>query len=215
MSEPSVFFETFPVGLLGCNCTVAGDRSTGQGLVIDPGEEVGRILARLAHHRVRLAQILVTHAHIDHIGGALRLKQETGAPIFFSQHDLPMLDIMDEQAGWLGVATPATAPPDASAEDGMQVGLPTLRAEVLHTPGHTPGSICLHFPGQQILFAGDTLFAGTVGRTDLPGGDARRLLRSIAERLLPLPENTVVVPGHGPSTTLGQERETNPFLLRL
>ena len=116
------------------------------------------------------------------------------------------------QAGWLGIATPEVSPPDASAEDGLAVGLATLPAEVLHTPGHTPGSICLLFPKQDLLLAGDTLFAGSIGRTDLPGGDPRQILRSLRERLLVLPDSTRVLPGHGPETTIGEERQSNPFL---
>jgi len=116
------------------------------------------------------------------------------------------------QAGWLGVPTPQVAPPDASAEDGLTIGLATLPAQVLHTPGHTPGSICLLFPDHHLLLAGDTLFAGSIGRTDLPGGDGQQILKSLRERLLVLPDSTHVVPGHGPETTIGEERQSNPFL---
>jgi glyoxylase-like metal-dependent hydrolase (beta-lactamase superfamily II) len=119
---------------------------------------------------------------------------------------------MEIQAGWLGIPTPKVAPPDASADDGLTVGLATLPAEVIHTPGHTPGSICLLFPQQHLLLAGDTLFAGSIGRTDLPGGDGRQILRSLRDRLLVLPDATRVLPGHGPNTTIGEERQSNPFL---
>jgi glyoxylase-like metal-dependent hydrolase (beta-lactamase superfamily II) len=159
-----------------------------------------------------LKQIIVTHAHIDHIGGAAQLKRATGAPVLFNQQDLPLVAMLDVQAGWLGVATPEKATLDESAEEGLAAGIPGLEAGVIHTPGHTPGSICLYFPKQELLLAGDTLFAGSVGRTDLPGGNSRDLLRSIHTRLMPLPENTLVVPGHGEETTLGEERESNPFL---
>jgi hydroxyacylglutathione hydrolase len=123
-----------------------------------------------------------------------------------------LLAMMDMQAGWLGVPTPQVAPPDASAEDGLTIGLATLPAQVLHTPGHTPGSICLFFPDHHLLLAGDTLFAGSIGRTDLPGGDGRQILQSLRERLLVLPDSTRVLPGHGPETTIGEERQSNPFL---
>jgi glyoxylase-like metal-dependent hydrolase (beta-lactamase superfamily II) len=131
-----------------------------------------------------------------------------------NQQDLGLLGMMQMQAGWLGVPTPEVAPPDASAEDGLAVGLATLPAQVLHTPGHTPGSICLlfHFNDQHLLLAGDTLFAGSIGRTDLPGGDGQQILRSLRDRLLVLPDATRVVPGHGPETTIGEERQSNPFL---
>lgn len=208
--------ETFPVGLLACNCTLLGDLSTGEAIVVDPGLAVrggpAEILARLQAHGLKLKQILITHAHIDHVGGALALKQATGAPILMHQADLPLLAMMEMQAGWLGIAPPPVAPPDASAEDGMRVGLATLPGDVLTTPGHTPGSLCVHFPQAQLLLAGDTLFAGSIGRSDLPGGDGARILRSIQARLLPLPETTLVIPGHGEETTIGQERESNPFL---
>ncbi|HEX3438648.1 MAG TPA: MBL fold metallo-hydrolase [Pseudacidobacterium sp.] len=207
-----MILETFPVGLLQCNCTILGDESTGDAMVIDPGDNIPEILARLAKHKLNLKQIVVTHAHIDHVGGALKLKQQTGAPILLNQNDLPLHEMMEMQAGWLGVETPSVAPPDASAEDHLVIGLEKYPAQVLHTPGHTPGSICLYFAPQNLLLAGDTLFAGSIGRTDLPGGDFQKILRSIHDRLLPLPDKTHVIPGHGPSTTIGEERESNPFL---
>jgi glyoxylase-like metal-dependent hydrolase (beta-lactamase superfamily II) len=210
---PSDFVrETFPVGPLRCNCTLLANLKTRESIVIDPGDEIADILARLARRQLTLRQIIVTHAHIDHIGGAAQLRRVTGAPVLFHQADLPILGMMEIQAAWLGIPTPEKVALDQSAEDGLSAGIPGLDAEVIHTPGHTPGSICLHFPKQELLLAGDTLFAGSVGRTDLPGGDTRALLRSIRARLLPLPENTLVVPGHGQETTLGQERDTNPFL---
>jgi glyoxylase-like metal-dependent hydrolase (beta-lactamase superfamily II) len=208
----NVLRETFPVGPLRCNCTLLGNLETREAIIVDPGDEITDILARLARHHLTLRQIIVTHAHIDHIGGAAQLKRVTGAPVLFHQADLPVLGMLEMQAGWLGVPTPEMVSLDQSAEDGLAVGIAGLEAEVIHTPGHTPGSVCLHFPKQELLLAGDTLFAGTVGRTDLPGGDIRALLRSLHTRLLPLPEATLVVPGHGEETVMGQERETNPFL---
>jgi hydroxyacylglutathione hydrolase len=204
--------ETFPVGVLRCNCTVLGDETTGEAIVIDPGDEIHGILRRLARRKLAVKQIIVTHAHIDHVGGALALKRITGAPILLNQNDLPLLAMMDMQAGWIGAETPEVAPPDLSAEDGLRIGLPTLSGEVFHTPGHTEGSICLYFPPQRLLVTGDTLFAGSIGRTDLPGGDSRKILRSIHDRLLSLPDNIAVIPGHGPATTIGEERANNPFL---
>jgi glyoxylase-like metal-dependent hydrolase (beta-lactamase superfamily II) len=211
----TLVLETFPVGLLQCNCTLIGDTATGEAMVIDPGDNIPQILSRLAAHQLKLTQIVVTHAHIDHVGGALQLKQATGAPILLNENDLPLLDMMDVQAGWLGTRPPQVAPPDENAVDGMRVGLSTLPADVIHTPGHTEGSICLHFAPQKLLVAGDTLFAGSIGRTDLPGGDGATILRSIRDRLLPLSDDTRVIPGHGRATTIGAERESNPFLQRL
>src|SRR5271167_3180099 len=207
-----MILETFPVGPLRCNCTILGDETTHEAIVIDPGENIPEILTRLAKHHLTLKQIIVTHAHIDHVGGAVLLKRATGAPIFLNQNDLPQLEIMEAQARWLGVKPPEVAPPDASAEDGLKIGLPNLPGEVLHTPGHTEGSICLYFAPQQLLLAGDTLFAGSIGRTDLPGGDGHQILRSLRDRLLVLPDATRVICGHGPETSIGEERHSIPFL---
>jgi hydroxyacylglutathione hydrolase len=204
--------ETFPVGVLRCNCTILGDEATGEAIVVDPGDEIAEILTRLARHRLTLKQIIVTHAHIDHVGGAVLLRRATGAPVLLNQNDLPLLDMMEMQAGWLGIRPPEVGPPDASAADGLPIGTSNLSGEVLHTPGHTQGSICLYFSTQQLLIAGDTLFAGGIGRTDLPGGNPRQIIRSIHERLLTLPDTTAVIPGHGISTTIGEERYSNPFL---
>jgi hydroxyacylglutathione hydrolase len=204
--------ETFPVGPLQCNCTILGDETTREAIVVDPGDNIPGILRRLAQHGLTLKQIIVTHAHIDHVGGAVSLKRATGAPILLNQNDLPLLAMMNMQADWLGIATPEVATPDQSAEDGLKVGLPGLTAEVLHTPGHTEGSVCLHFAPQKLLLAGDTLFAGSIGRTDLPGGNSQKILRSLHDRLLVLPDETHVVPGHGIETTIGVERESNPYL---
>jgi glyoxylase-like metal-dependent hydrolase (beta-lactamase superfamily II) len=207
-----MILETFPVGPLQCNCTILGDEQTGEAIVIDPGEEIGRIQKRLAAHGLKLKQILVTHGHIDHVGGALKLKRLTGAPIYLNEGDLEQLALMQDQANWLGVETPETAPPDESLADGMIVGLGSYPASVLHTPGHTQGSICLLFAPLKLLVAGDTLFAGSIGRTDLPGGDYDQIIDSIHTRLLALPDETKVVPGHGPASTIGAERRSNPFL---
>ena len=207
-----MILETFPVGPLQCNCTILGDEATREAIVVDPGDNIPEILSRLQKHGLGLRQIVITHAHIDHVGGAVLLKRATGAPVFLNQKDLGLLSAMEMQAGWIGVPTPEVAPPDASAEDGLTVGLAALPGEVIHTPGHTPGSICLLFQKQNLLLAGDTLFAGSIGRTDLPGGDGRQILRSLRNRLLILPDTTRVFPGHGPETTIGEERQSNPFL---
>ena len=207
-----MILETFPVGPLQCNCTILGDEEAREAIVIDPGDEISRIHSRLTELGLKLKQILITHAHIDHVGGALKLKRLTGAPILMNEDDLTMLSMMDVQAGWLGIPTPEIASPDAVLTDGLKVGLDRYSAQVLHTPGHTQGSVCLHFAPLKMVFAGDTLFAGSIGRTDLPGGNSRQILDSIRTSLLTLPEETRVVPGHGPDTTIGQERETNPFL---
>jgi glyoxylase-like metal-dependent hydrolase (beta-lactamase superfamily II) len=207
-----MILETFPVGPLQCNCTILADEETREAIVIDPGDEVSRIYRRLTDLGLTLKQILITHAHIDHVGGALKLKSLTGAPIYLNEEDLPLLQIMSQQAAWLGVETPATAPPDETLTDDLRVGLERYPARVIHTPGHTQGSICLHFAPLKMVLAGDTLFAGSIGRTDLPGGDHEQILDSIRTRLLLLPEETTVVPGHGPATSVGVEKRSNPFL---
>ena len=205
--------EILPVGPLQCNCSILGDETSREAIVIDPGEEIPRILALLAKHSLTVKQIIITHAHIDHIAGAARLKRLTGAPVLYNQNDLPLVRMMDVQATWLGIPTPKVENPDDSLEDGKLIAIAGLTGSILHTPGHTEGSVCLYLPAQTLLFAGDTLFAGSVGRTDLPGGDTRKLLASIHDRLLTLPDEVEVIPGHGPRTTIGSERSSNPFLI--
>jgi glyoxylase-like metal-dependent hydrolase (beta-lactamase superfamily II) len=204
--------EILPVGALQCNCSILGDETSGEAIVVDPGDDIPRIMAILQRHKLTVKQILITHAHIDHIAGAARLKRLTGAPILYNPRDLPLVKMMDVQAGWLGMATPEVLPPDDSLDQGRIIEIAGLSGEILHTPGHTQGSVCFHLPEQNLLIAGDTLFAGSVGRTDLPGGDGPMLIHSIREKLLPLPDSTIVIPGHGPKTTIGEEREYNPFL---
>ena len=207
-----MILETFPVGPLQCNCTILGDEQAREAIVIDPGDDVTHIHKRLTEQGLTLKQILITHAHIDHVGGALRLKRFTGAPIFLNEEDLPLLQMMGTQAAWLGVGIPETAPPDSGLTDGQTVGLEHYTAKVLHTPGHTQGSICLHFVPLNLLIAGDTLFAGSIGRTDLPGGNYDQIMDSLRSRVLVLPDETTVIPGHGPQTSIGRERRGNPFL---
>jgi glyoxylase-like metal-dependent hydrolase (beta-lactamase superfamily II) len=207
-----MILETFPVGPLQCNCTILGDQAAGEAIVVDPGDNINRIYSRINDLGLKLKQILITHGHIDHVGGALKLKRLTGAPILLNENDLPLLKMMDAQAAWIGAPTPEVAPPDESLTDGMTVGLGAYPAQVLHTPGHTQGSVCLHFAPLGMVIAGDTLFARSIGRTDLPGGDGRQIIHSIESRLLSLPDETRVIPGHGPETTIGEERESNPFL---
>ncbi len=204
--------EVLPVGLLQCNCSILGDEGTGDAVVVDPGANIAEIIVVLARNTLTVRQILITHAHIDHIAGAQELKRLTGAPILYNQKDLPLVALMDVQATWIGVATPEVKPPDDDLAEGATFAAGTIKGVALHTPGHTQGSMCLYLPGEALLIAGDTLFAGSVGRTDLPGGDGKQLLRSIRDRLLPLPDNTRVIAGHGEPTTIGEERENNPFL---
>ncbi|MGB6484995.1 MAG: MBL fold metallo-hydrolase [Candidatus Acidiferrales bacterium] len=245
----TLIHEILPVGMLLCNCSIVGDPVTHEAIVIDPGEEVDRILAVLAKHRLTVKAILSTHAHIDHVGGLKKLHDVTGAPVLMNEGDLEMYRDMDLQAQFLGVAPPPLANVDSLLAEGDAIRWGNYEARVLHTPGHSPGSISLYLPssmdtsarageGNRIvlpgtageksasaargkhvqtqapwLFAGDTLFAGSIGRTDLWGGSYEEIMRSIRTKLLALPEETIVFPGHGPATTLAAERESNPFLV--
>lgn len=206
--------EILPVGPLQCNCSIIGDEATREAMVIDPGDDIDEVLAILRKHNLEVKQIVVTHAHIDHVGGAMKLRAATGAPILLNQNDLALLKMLDVQAAWVGMAAPGQVEIDQSVGNADTVRAGSLSANVLHTPGHTEGSICLYFPAENKLIAGDTLFAGSIGRTDLPGGSFEKIIRSLHQTVLALPDDTVVVPGHGPLTTIGEERESNPFLVK-
>src|SRR5947199_5857422 len=204
--------KVFPVGPLQCNCSVIGDEQTHEAMVIDPGDNIDHILEILKQEKLAPKQIVVTHAHIDHVGGAMKLKAATGAPILMNQNDYALLKMLDVQAAWIGMRPPGTVQVDESVVDGSVLQVGGITSNIIHTPGHTEGSICLFFPQEKKLIAGDTLFAGSIGRTDLPGGSFDNIIRSIHTRLMALPDDVEVVPGHGPLTNIGSERETNPFL---
>ena len=205
--------EIFPVGPLQCNCSVVGNERTREALVIDPGDDVEEVMAIVQRHGLTVKQIVVTHAHIDHIGGAAKLKRLTGAPVLLNQNDNTLLKMLPVQAMWVGMRPPEKVTIDTSLGTGDKVRTGDLVAEVLHTPGHTEGSICLYYPAEKKLIAGDTLSAGSIGRTDLPGGSYKKIMQSLHGPVLALPDETIVVPGHGPLTTIGVERESNPFLV--
>jgi hydroxyacylglutathione hydrolase len=204
--------EILPVGPLQCNCSIVGDEFSREAMVIDPGDDIADILALIQKHNLTVKHIVITHAHIDHVGGAMKLREATGAPILLNQNDHGLLKMLDVQAAWIGVETPGKVEIDENVNDLQTVQAGSLIANVMHTPGHTEGSICLYFPAQKKLIAGDTLFAGSIGRTDLPGGSFDKIMRSLQEKVMALPDETVVVPGHGQLTTIGNEREMNPFL---
>ncbi|MDQ2816734.1 MAG: MBL fold metallo-hydrolase [Candidatus Eremiobacteraeota bacterium] len=208
-----MILEHFPVGLLRCNCIILGDEKTRRAVVVDPGDDVDRVTAVIERHGLIVAAIVATHAHIDHVGGLAALKQLCGAPVLIHEGDVPLYEILAEQAKWLGIEPPAVARLDRLLSDGdrLQFGAHGLR--VAHTPGHSPGSICLVLEGgRPLVLGGDTLFAGSIGRTDLWGGSMEQLLASIDQKLLTLPGETIVIPGHGPLTTIEAERHANPFL---
>jgi hydroxyacylglutathione hydrolase len=210
----TMIHEILAVGPLQCNCSIVGDEATHEGMVIDPGDDIEEVLAIVQKHNLQVKQIVVTHAHIDHVGGAMKLRAATGAPILLNQNDYALLKMLDVQAAWIGVRPPGEVKVDQSIGNRETLSAGSLQANVLHTPGHTEGSICLYFPAEKKLIAGDTLFAGSIGRTDLPGGSMKKILQSLHSTVLALPDETVVVPGHGPLTTIGEERERNPFLVK-
>src|SRR5580658_6228458 len=215
-NRSAMIHEILPVGMLQCNCSIFGDEITREAIVIDPGDQIEDILAVLERHRLTVKAIVITHAHIDHIGGAAKLKTATGAPVYMNANDQELYDRLDVQASWLEMPAPSRTEIDTPAREGdsLALGEPSSPTafHILETPGHTQGSISLWIPSENKLIAGDTLFRDSIGRTDLPGGDGRQILRSIRDKLLTLPEDAEVTPGHGGRTTIGREKERNPFL---
>ena len=258
-AHDSLIHITIPVGILQCNCSIIGDPLTREALVVDPGDEVTRILDLLGRRRLTVKAIVSTHSHIDHAGGLSKLHKYTGAPVLMHRDDLPLYQAMDMQASFLGVIPPDLTEIDQLLKEGDVLRWGSLEAQVIHTPGHTPGSVSLYLPhhaGKAAgrdkeekpadaaakadatagedgaeeagdaeesgrsdrrvpqLFSGDTLFAGSIGRTDLWGGSFEDIMESLRSKLMHLPDETIVHPGHGPMTTIGHERQLNPFLQR-
>jgi hydroxyacylglutathione hydrolase len=204
--------EILPVGMLQCNCSIFGDEQSREAIVIDPGADVENITQILDRHGLKVKAIVITHGHIDHVAGASKLRAITGAPVYMNDRDFEQLDLLPMMAAWLGTETPERTKVDVAAKDGTVLNLGPVQFQVLETPGHTRGSVSIWIPQENKLIAGDTLFRDSIGRTDLPGGDSRQILASIKAKLFDLPGNAIVIPGHGPNTTLEREKAQNPFL---
>jgi hydroxyacylglutathione hydrolase len=204
--------ETFPVGPLQCNCTILADEASGEAVVIDPGGDPERILRALESMRARPVALLHTHAHLDHITGSRRVKEATAAPIRLHPADRPLYDALPEQAAFFGLSAERPLAPDEPLADAETIRFGPYALRAMHTPGHTPGSVCFALEGDSpLLFSGDTLFRRSIGRTDLWGGDTGAILSSIREKLFRLPGDLPVVCGHGPGTTIDEEKRLNPF----
>ena len=208
---PDLAVVSLPNGQFSENCYLLADRDSGRAVMVDPGEEPALFLAELGRRGWRLEAIWLTHAHVDHIMGVRAVKVATGVPVFLHPADRPLYDALARQGEWMGLRLEAPPPPDAALTDGQQLQLGSHTFTVRHTPGHSPGSVSFLAPGH--ILGGDVLFSGSIGRTDLPGGDYATLLNSIQSVFLPLSDSTIVHSGHGPDTTVGVERVTNPFLL--
>ncbi len=209
-----MILASVPVGALMCNCIILGDEATKKAIVIDPGDEIEKVTALLEKHGLTVSAIVATHGHIDHVGGIAKLKALTGAPAMLHEGDMEMYENIALQAQWLGVPAPQITTIDRHLTGGESLEFGKEKIGVLHTPGHSPGSVSFVAPHDvPLIFAGDTLFAGSIGRTDLWGGSMEQILRSIRTSLLTLPDDSIVLPGHGPRTTIGVERATNQFLV--
>lgn len=206
-----MILEGFPTGLLQGNCFIAGCEVTKEAMIVDPGDDAAKILAVLEEKGLTAKLIVLTHEHIDHIGAVDAVRQATNAPVAMHPSAYEYTAYQSQAAMmWLGRSMPRMNEPEMWLEEGQEISVGTLKFQVLFCPGHSPGHICLY--GEGVLFSGDVLFQLSIGRFDLPGGDGHQLFRSIRDKLFILPDDTLVLPGHGPTTTIGQEKEQNPFI---
>jgi hydroxyacylglutathione hydrolase len=202
--------KTFPVGPLQCNCSIIGDKLSGRALVIDPGGDADQIMAMINKLNLKVTAIIHTHAHLDHILAAGEIKKATGAPIYLHELDQFLWDMVEQQCAMFGVPSVSLPEPDQYLKDDQAIDC--CGGVAIHTPGHTPGSVSFWFEQYKTLIAGDTLFLGSIGRTDLPGGDFEQIITSIKDRIYTLDDDAVVVTGHGPNTTIGNEKNANGYV---
>lgn len=207
-----MIFETVVVGELGVNCYILADSDSKEGVVIDPGAEPEKILATIKAKGIRVLHVLNTHGHFDHIGGNRRVTESTGAGLMINREDAPFLSLASRSATMYGLAAEDSPPPAAFLADGERISFGGHELVVIHIPGHSPGGSCFYLATEGILLSGDSLFAESIGRTDLPGGSQALLVNGIRSKLLVLPAETRVFPGHGPATTISHEKKYNPYL---
>ncbi len=205
-----MIIEKLEVGPIMANCFIIGCEETKEAIVVDPGDDADRILMALAKLELKVKYLVNTHGHFDHVGANKRMKEVTGAILAIHSGDAPMLSELSQSASMFGLSAENSPEPDLVLKDGDEISFGKITLRVIHTPGHSQGGICLYTEGH--LFAGDTLFARSIGRTDLPGGNFDTLIASIKDKLLILDDDTVVYTGHGPETSIGQEKQMNPFL---
>ena len=212
MNDADIILETIPVGPLQCNCTILGDLVSRKAIVVDPGGDSEILLERLVELNLQVERIIHTHAHLDHFLASGKMKEATGAKLALHREDLFLWDMLEDQCRMFGIPFEPPPPPDQWLENEEEIDLNDLQGKALHTPGHTPGSMCFLFESQKLLIAGDTLFQGSIGRTDLWGGDFKKIEKSIQEKLYTLDEETSVITGHGESTSIGHEMRDNSFV---
>ncbi|MED5403152.1 MAG: MBL fold metallo-hydrolase [SAR324 cluster bacterium] len=212
MNVPELIVETLPVGHLQCNCTILGDPVSRKAIVADPGGDSEMLIERLVELDLQVERIIHTHAHLDHFLASGKMKEATGAKLALHRDDLFLWDMLEDQCRVFGIPFEKPPPPDQWLEHEEEIDVKGVQGKALHTPGHTPGSMCFLFENQKLLIAGDTLFQGSIGRTDLWGGDYQQIEKSIQEKLYTLDEETAVITGHGESTNIGHEMRSNSFV---